>query len=105
MALDSPVKLYSAELGIKRVSFCCGSGKDLVMPALLEGADAFVGGDIPYHIALDAVERGMTVIDCGHHASEKKAVKIFRENLYAFSNDLEVISFFEDLGGEIVQSL
>ncbi len=103
--LESPVKLYSAELDIKRVSFCCGSGKDLVMPALLEGADAFVGGDIPYHTALDAVEKGMTVIDCGHHASEKKAVKIFRENLFAFSSELEVIPFFEDLGGEVVQNL
>lgn len=104
-ALESPVKLYSAELDIRRVAFCCGSGKDLVIPALLEGADAFVGGDIPYHIALDAVERGMTIIDCGHHASEKKAVNIFREDLFAISMDLEVIPFFEDLGGQVVQNL
>ncbi len=103
-ALESPVKLYSADLDIRRVAFCCGSGKDLVFPALNGGADAFVGGDIPYHTALDAVEKGMTIIDCGHHASEKKAVKIFRENLFAFSSDLDVIAYYEDLNGEIVQS-
>lgn len=102
-ALESPVKLYSAEMDISRVGFCCGSGKDLVLPSLLAGADAFVGGDISYHIALDAVERGMTVIDCGHFASEKKAVSIFTDNIHALSNELNVYPHFEDLGGEIVK--
>lgn len=101
--LNSPVKLYSAEMDISRVGFCCGSGKDLVLPSLLAGADAFVGGDISYHVALDAVERGMTVIDCGHFASEKKAVSIFADCLHALSNDLNVYPHFEELGGEIVK--
>lgn len=100
--LSVPVRLYSAQLDVLRIGYCCGSGKDLVTPCLLAGADAFIGGDIPYHTALSAVEEGMTVIDCGHHASEKSAAKIFRENLYALSTDLDVIAFVEDLGGEIV---
>ncbi len=103
-ALNTPVKLYSAGLDIQLVGYCCGSGKDLVTPLLQEGADAFVGGDIPYHVATDAVEKGMTVIDCGHYASEKKAVQIFQENLYALSGDLTVFPFYEDLGGQFVKS-
>ena len=101
--LSSPVKLYSAEMDISRVGFCCGSGKDLVMPCLCAGADAFVGGDISYHTALDAVERGLTVIDCGHFSSEKKSVAIFGDCLRALSCDLNVYPHFEELGGEIVK--
>ena len=101
--LDSPVKLYSAEMDISRVGFCCGSGKDLVLPSLLAGADAFVGGDISYHVALDAVERGMTVIDCGHFASEKKAIAIFADCLHGLANEMNVYSHYEELGGEIVK--
>ncbi len=101
--LGAPVKLYSAEMDISRVGYCCGSGKDLVLPSLHNGADAFVGGDISYHIALDAVERGMTVIDCGHFASEKKAVSILSDNFHALSREITVYSHFEELGGEIVK--
>lgn len=100
--LSSPVKLYSAEMDIEKVGFCCGSGKDLVKPCLSRDVDAFIGGDIPYHTALDAVELGMTVIDCGHYASEKNAPNIFRNALNALSPELEVITFSEDLGGQIV---
>lgn len=102
-ALSSPVKLYSAGFDVSCVGYCCGAGKDLVTPVLDAGADVFVGGDIPYHVALDAVEKGMSIVDCGHHASEKRASHVFAENLEAFSSDLEVFPFVEDLGGEIVK--
>ena len=100
--LSSPVKLYSAELDIEKVGYCCGSGKDLVKPCLSRGVDAFIGGDIPYHTALDAVELGMTVIDCGHFASEKSSAIILRNALKTLSTELEVEAYSEDLGGEIV---
>ena len=100
--LSSPVKLYSAELDIQKVGYCCGSGKDLVKPCFHRGVDAFIGGDIPYHTALDAVELGMTVIDCGHYASEKSASTLLKNALQALSSDLELFAFNEDLGGEIV---
>lgn len=103
-SLDTTVKLYSAGLDVQIIGYCCGSGKDLVSPCLKEGADAFVGGDIPYHVAVSAVEEGMTVIDCGHHGSEKIAVRIFAENLYSFSPDLKVFPFYDDFGGQFVKS-
>ena len=100
--LSTPVKLYSAELDIQRVGYCCGSGKDLVKPCFHRGADAFIGGDIPYHTALDAVELGMTVIDCGHHGSEKDAPVLLKNALQSLSNEFEIFAFSEDLGGKIV---
>lgn len=102
--LNAPVKLYSAGFDVERVGFCCGAGKDLVKPSLEQGADAFVGGDISYHVAQEAVEKGMTVIDCGHYASEKDAAFCFEKALVAFSPDLEIIPFVEPLGGEIIDS-
>lgn len=102
--LGTTVKLYSAGLDIQLVGYCCGSGKDLVFPCLQEGADAFVGGDIPYHVAMSAVEEGMTVIDCGHDASERKAVRIFADNLYALSEELRVFPFLEEISGQFVKT-
>ncbi|MBR2634162.1 MAG: Nif3-like dinuclear metal center hexameric protein [Clostridia bacterium] len=101
-ALRAPVRLYSAEMDVFRVGYCCGSGKDLVEPCLLRGADAFVGGDIPYHQAQEAVERGMTVIDCGHHASERDAARYFSEALSALNPEFRVFSVYEPLGGDII---
>lgn len=101
-AVLAPVKLYSAHLDISRVGYCCGSGKDLIVPCLECGADAFVGGDLPYHAVLDAVERGMTVIDCGHHASETMASVLIQNLLLDSSPLLEIFPFREALGGEII---
>ena len=102
-AVSAPVKLYSAGLDIEEVGFCCGAGKDLISPCLNAGADAFVGGDLPYHYVQDAVERGMTVIDCGHYASEKDCVFYFRDALCALSSELQVFPFLEPFNGEIVK--
>lgn len=100
--LDAPVRLYSAGGTVERVAVCCGSGKDLVIPALESGVDAFIGGDIPYHTAQEAVERGMTVIDCGHHASEDAAPELFLRLLNREMPELEVTPVHEALGGEII---
>lgn len=100
--LDAPVKLYSAGVSVERVGVCCGGGKDLVLPALEAGADAFISGDIPYHTAQSAMERGMTVIDCGHHASEDAAPELFCRLLRRELPELEVLVVHEPLGGEVI---
>lgn len=102
-ALSAPVKLYSAGIDIEEVGFCCGAGKDLIHPCLQAGVDAFVGGDLSYHYVQEAVERGMTVIDCGHYASEKDAVCCFRDALLSFSSEIEVVPFLESYGGVNVE--
>lgn len=104
-AVSAPVKLYSAGLDIYEVGFCCGAGKDLIRPCIEAGADAFVSGDLPYHCVQEAVERGMTVIDCGHYASEKESVFCFRDALAALSSELVIVPFSEPFGGEIVECL
>jgi len=101
-SLSAPVKLYSAGRDVKRIGYCCGAGKDLVLPSLERGADAFVSGDLSYHVVQEAVEKGMTVIDCGHHASEKNAAFLLRDEILKFAPEMEIHPILEPLNGEFV---
>jgi dinuclear metal center YbgI/SA1388 family protein len=52
------------------VALAPGSGRSLVPFALAAGADALVTGELRYHEAHDALERGLAVIEAGHDATE-----------------------------------
>ena len=43
--------------------------------------DVYVTGDVKYHEALDARERGLSIIDAGHHGTEKWIVPALAEYL------------------------
>ncbi|MGI8908895.1 MAG: Nif3-like dinuclear metal center hexameric protein [Candidatus Sumerlaeaceae bacterium] len=56
---------------VKRVSVCTGSAggcSALVTPAV---ADVLVTGELTYHLTLDALQRGISVVAVGHAASER----------------------------------
>ncbi|MBE6626523.1 MAG: Nif3-like dinuclear metal center hexameric protein [Ruminococcaceae bacterium] len=55
---------------VTKVGFCGGDGKDFVIPALIEGCDAYITGDAGYNMAQDASEDGLVVIEVGHYHSE-----------------------------------
>lgn len=60
---------------IRRVSVCPGSGKGMEGAALGQGADALIAGDFGHHDGIDAVERGLAVIDAGHYGLEHVFVR------------------------------
>lgn len=68
-----------------------GSGRSGIDRAIREGADVMITGDISHHDGLDAVEKGIAVIDAGHYGIEK----IFIPYMKAFLNrelpELEVL--------------
>jgi dinuclear metal center YbgI/SA1388 family protein len=66
---------------VTRVAVCGGAGGSLVEAALDAGADVFVTGDLRHHVALDAQQRGLALIDAGHHATEVAAMPAMRERL------------------------
>jgi dinuclear metal center YbgI/SA1388 family protein len=68
---------------VRRVAVVGGSGGSLVAKAVESGADVFVTGDVTYHQALEAVRRGLTIIDGGHFLTERAAMRIFAERLEA----------------------
>lgn len=55
---------------VKRVAVSPGAGKSMVRAALLAEADVLVTGDIDHHTGIDAVARGLSIIDGGHYGTE-----------------------------------
>ena len=53
---------------IKKVAVIGGSGGKYICDAKEAGADALVTGDVTYHIALDAIDIGLNLLDIGHFA-------------------------------------
>jgi dinuclear metal center YbgI/SA1388 family protein len=66
---------------IKTVALCGGSGADLLGLAADSGADAYITGDVKYHQALKALERGLCLIDAGHQGTELPAMERLAERL------------------------
>jgi dinuclear metal center YbgI/SA1388 family protein len=73
--LGSEVRVAGARApDVHTVALCGGSGASLIPAALRQGADVFVTGDVKHHQALDATASGLTVIDGGHHGTERPFV-------------------------------
>ncbi len=61
----------SPEAVIRRVAVVPGSGGAFLDSSRAAGADALVTGDVSHHRAAAASERGFTVVDPGHAATER----------------------------------
>lgn len=66
---------------IKKIGFCAGSGSEFIT----DKVDAFVTGDVKFHIA---VESKTVIFDVGHFESEVLSLKTF-ENL--LKNNIDII--------------
>nr|WP_330392246.1 Nif3-like dinuclear metal center hexameric protein [Hespellia stercorisuis] len=60
-----------------------GSGKSMIDAALEKGADVLVTGDIDHHAGIDAVAKGIAIIDAGHYGTEY----IFMEDVKSYLKD------------------
>lgn len=70
-ALGWPVIRYGAkEQMLTRWAICSGAGGSEVEAAAQAGAQVLLTGEIRHHQALEAVERGMAVLEAGHFATE-----------------------------------
>jgi dinuclear metal center YbgI/SA1388 family protein len=72
-----------AERPVRRVAVLGGSGGGAVGDALAAGADVLVTGDVRHHLALDALELGLALVDAGHHATEVAAMPAFGARIEA----------------------
>ncbi|MCL4425290.1 MAG: Nif3-like dinuclear metal center hexameric protein [Firmicutes bacterium] len=94
---------------ITRVAVLGGSGEDFVDKALFAGADVLVTGDVGYHRAREAQDKGLAVIDAGHWATEAPVVSFLagwlRQRLLGLKETVEVLTWekcedpFTDLTG------
>ena len=69
-----------------------GSGKSEIDLAVKAGADVYITGDISHHDGIDAVDKGVAVIDAGHYAIEKIFIRDMKEYLEREMPDLRIVS-------------
>ena len=67
-------------------------GKEEIDLAVAAGADVYVTGDMNHHAGIDAVEKGIAVIDAGHYGVEKLFVPYMKDYLRRELPVLEVIT-------------
>ena len=77
LALPHIITVGNPAAQIRKAGLCCGSGSHLIEAAAKACCDLFITGDIKYHTARYALERGICLIDAGHYGTEK----FFAENL------------------------
>jgi len=75
---------------IRKAAIVPGSGSDYIDQAIAAGADVLITGDISHHNGLDAVEKGISVIDAGHYGLEKIFIPYMREFLNRELPELQV---------------
>ena len=66
---------------VRIVAVLGGSGTSAIPDAIAAGADVLVTGDVRHHVALDALELGLALIDAGHFATESAAMPAFAARL------------------------
>jgi len=66
---------------VRRVAVVGGAAASEWRHALAAGADAFITGEVPQHVALEASESGLTILACGHYATEHPGMERMAELL------------------------
>ncbi len=59
---------------VEKVGMCSGSGADEWPAAAALGAQAFLTGEVKHHIALEASDAGVVLLEAGHHATEEPGI-------------------------------
>ncbi len=107
MTVDEFAKRVKSKLEIGHVRVVDGGKKKIRTVAVLGGAggdlagdlpddvDAYVTGDVKYHDAQHAADRGLTIIDAGHHGTEKWIVPAMADYLKAHCKGLRVVPVME----------
>ena len=89
--LGGVVRRYGAEdFRVSRVAVLGGAGGSYSEIARAAGADAFVTGEIGYHMALDNWAAGLASIEAGHAATERPAIVHLKDGL---QNRLDALQY------------
>ncbi|MNR80517.1 putative GTP cyclohydrolase 1 type 2 [compost metagenome] len=89
---------------VRRIGVCSGSGGDLAYNALKQGVECFITGELRYHTALDCLDRGLTVIEAGHQATEQPVVDYLVDALRPhLPPSIPILGFSEPEPFEVIQ--
>jgi putative NIF3 family GTP cyclohydrolase 1 type 2 len=90
--LDKVKVFGELDMRVQCAAVCPGSGKSVIEDALKKGAQVLITGDIDHHEGIDAVARGMAVIDAGHYGLEQIFIPYMKEYLEVRLPELTVIA-------------
>ena len=80
--LHAQVRTYGApDTPVAKLGCCSGAGGSLLDEARQLGADCFITGEIKHHIALEAMDAGVCVIEAGHFETENPACEVMANAL------------------------
>jgi len=86
------VKLAGAgDRPVERVGVCPGAGASLLDTAIAEGCEMFVTGEMRHHIALGAIERGVSILLAGHTNTERGYLPVYARRIQEEAPGAEVI--------------
>ncbi|MCL2864809.1 MAG: Nif3-like dinuclear metal center hexameric protein [Lachnospiraceae bacterium] len=88
--LDNVKVFGDLDKDILRLAVSPGSGKSVIASAIKKGADVLVTGDIGHHDGIDALEKGLAVIDAGHYGTESIFIADIRDFLLNKNRNLEI---------------
>ena len=60
-----------ADTNVRRVALLGGSGSSAILPAVAEGADVLLTGEIKHSDAIDAATLGLNLVVAGHYETER----------------------------------
>ncbi|MDD6050689.1 MAG: Nif3-like dinuclear metal center hexameric protein, partial [Clostridiales bacterium] len=74
-ALGDVVRVMGdASAMVEKVGLCSGAGSDEWPAAVALGAQAFLTGEVKHHVALEAADAGVVMLEAGHHATEAPGI-------------------------------
>lgn len=80
--LGGAVRAYGApDTPVAVLGCCSGAGGGCLGEARALGADCFLTGEIKHHVALDAVDQGVCVVEAGHFETENPACEVMANAL------------------------
>lgn len=75
----------------QRIGLCPGAGGSLLGPAIDQGCQLFLTGELRHHDVLDAQARGCTVVLAGHTNTERGYLKPLRRRLSDMLPEMTVV--------------
>lgn len=85
------VKIFGdLESVVETAAILPGSGKSAIDEAIYKGADVLITGDVDHHSGIDAVAKGLAIIDAGHYGVEKIFLPYMKEYFHRELKGLDV---------------
>jgi len=89
--------VHGNEEPIIKIGLCAGSGGDYLQQIIDEKCQVYITGDVKYHLAMEAKDAGITLIDPGHFGTEKFFAADFASQLSAYAGpDVTIIQTTND---------